>query len=111
MSATPAWPAVIQHRDDDELVYLEHWDDEDELARWRYDEADRLIDSKGECFLLRFDRERGLSEPVATGERIGLEDFSLIIQRHLFALAQTCITKVVLTDYMDGFRTLAMLED
>lgn len=109
-----SWPAVIQHREDAELVYidsLERWSSDTDLCDWRYDEEDRLIDSNGECFSLTFDSEQNRTRVERSEETVTLEEFTRMIQEHLFANAQTCISKVELRNYEDGFRTLAMLAD
>lgn len=107
------WPAVIWHRDDPELVYIKdgkQWNSDPDLAEWRYDERDRLVDSNGECFALAFDQASNRCSIEPTGKIIDLQEFSSLIQQHMFALAQTCVSKVECRSYEDGFRSLEMLE-
>lgn len=109
----PTWPAVIHHRDDAELLYINdqaQWDSDPDLSCWQYDADDMLIDSAGHVFSLAYDRHKDSTCFIEQERSISLEDFSRLVQNHLFALANTCITKVVLRDYSDGFKTIAMLD-
>lgn len=111
---SPEWPAVIHHRDDPELTYvedLEQWRNDPDLCEWRYDDDDRLIDSTGASFTLVFDTSTRRTTFEQTGTSVSLDEFAKLVQSHLFAMAQTCVSKVELRNYADGFATLAMLED
>ncbi len=111
-TTSPAWPAVIHHRDDAELLYIEdqqQWDSDPDLSRWRYDADDVLIDSYGHVFGLGYDQQQDKTVIIDKGDNISVDDFNELVKKHLFALANTCIPKVAMRDYDDGFKTIAML--
>lgn len=106
---TPRWPAVIKYRGDNELQWVadeDSWQEDRDLSGFFFDDSDRLIDSTGRLFRLPFDHERGCSRIVPSNELIPLEQFTRLIQAHLFSLAQTCLTGVVLKDFAEGIATV-----
>jgi len=111
---SPCWPAVIRLAGSDELVFVRDrtvWAADPDLSRHPYHSDDTLIDSRGRCFALHYDsatRAVGLDD---TGIVLSLEAFSALIQRHVFAHAQTCVAKVALTSYREGMRVVEHLGD
>lgn len=100
----PNFPAVLALHGSYELIYLaDHQAWEEEAAGLRLlPGQDRLIDSDG----VLFHADGDSCTLVAAGGRMALADFAALIGRHLFAQAQTCITKVGLDSYAEGMEIL-----
>ena len=106
----PEWPVIIKYADVDEVAFVRdqaHWNEDVELTDFRYTDDDVLIDSAG--FVLGFYRERpvGAVSLKETGQRLSPRQLSDAVQKHLSAVNQCCVSKIVFDDYA---RCFALLE-
>lgn len=109
----PYWPAVIQYRGDDELLYLADADDwQAQLAgqHFPFSEHDRLIDSRGRVFLPA-DAVDGGPSLRTSGETLGLDGFTLLLRAHAVRAGNCCAGKVGCRDVGEGIRLIARMED
>lgn len=86
------WPAVLQYRGDNELVFIaeqSQWDNDDELSGGRYDADDRLIDSTGRIFRLS-DKDPKL---LSTEQAISLDELVELIRLHMSEVGLCCVAK------------------
>lgn len=86
------WPAVLQYRGDNELVFIaeqSQWDNDDELSGGRYDADDRLIDSTGRIFRLS-DKDPKL---LSTEQAISLDELVELIRLHMSEVGLCCVSK------------------
>lgn len=89
------YPIVIQYCGDDELEYVASFQQlQSLLGSFVCDDA--LIDSQGFRYLCLHNGEFG--EPSA----FELAEFELVLQKHAFALANCCITKMRFTSFAEG---------
>ena len=111
---SPCWPAVIRLAGSDELVFVRDrtvWAADPDLSRHPFRPDDRLIDSRGRCFTLDFDRTTRSVVVHDSGSVLDLASFAALVQGHVFAHAQTCVAKVALTSYREGMRVVEHLGD
>ena len=102
----PEFPAVLALEGHEELIYLA-----DETS-WRQEadglqlipEQDRLIDARGALFAPSV---AGGGALRALGETMSLDEFGDRVRRHLFAQADTCITKAGFGDFAQGMAMVA----
>ncbi|MDE3272686.1 DUF4144 family protein [Pseudoalteromonas sp. G4] len=92
---TLSYPVVIHYCGDDELEYVESMEQlQSLLGSFVCDDA--LIDSQGFRYLCLHNGE--FSKPSA----FELAEFELVLQKHAFALANCCITKMRFTSFAEG---------
>jgi hypothetical protein len=105
----PNWPAIIRYRGEGELAFVENfqqWQHDPDLSEFVYQDGDVLIDSQGYFYLPQYDENTGSVELLASGERLPLQEFCGLVQMHLGALGQCCISKLDLASYEEGFRLI-----
>ncbi|USD66823.1 DUF4144 domain-containing protein [Vibrio sp. SCSIO 43136] len=91
-----SWPCVFKLDGDSELMYL---GSESllkiELDGLIWDSSDRLIDSKGHCYLVKAQGDSYVFE----SENVQLSLFAItqLIQEHEFSKAEVCLTKIQFT--------------
>lgn len=86
------WPAVLQYRGDNELVFIaeqSQWDNDDELSGGRYDADDRLIDSTGRIFRPS-EKAAGF---VSTEQVLSLDEVVELVRLHMSEAGLCCIAK------------------
>lgn len=106
MHNLPRWPAIIKYEGENELAFvsdLHEWQADRDLSSYSYHDGDMLIDSEGRCYHLLYDRKSASAVFMATGTSLSLEEFSVLVQKHLGAANQCCISKIALSSYREGF--------
>ena len=94
--ATLNYPVVIHYCGDDELEYVEsQYQMRDLLGSLVIN--DGVIDSSG-----NYHRVISNSELLQVNS-FNLEEFTLLLQKHAFALANCCITKMHFASFAEGF--------
>lgn len=86
------WPAVLQYRGDNELVFIaaqSQWDNDPELSGDHYDADDRLIDLTGAVF--KFSART--SELTHTGQSVTLAELVELIRLHMSEVGLCCVAK------------------
>ena len=87
------WPAVIQLKSDDELIFVSDYEEflsDTSIQNLLLQNEDRLIDSLGKVYLLG--KSKSL-EIIPTKSNLTLGQVQLILQRHLSSLGSCCIAK------------------
>lgn len=107
------WPAVIKYDGDDELIYIgsnEIWLRDAEAHLYNHNGNDCLIDSNGDIFSLDpvHDNER---KPVATGNRIGLQEFIKLVRIHASSSHRCCIDKIYFRSIAEGIGLIASMNE
>lgn len=101
------WPCIFKLDGDSELLYA---DSESklvtELEDLIWDDSDRLIDSCGQCFLVRADVDCYLFEP--TDIELTLHEVTLLIQEHEFSKAEVCLTKIQFPSIVEAIKSLSL---
>ena len=100
--ANPSFPAVLVLHGDDELIYLPDaaaWHDEAGHTRL-FPGQDRLIDVQGRSFA-PIPPAEGAADPADEGA-VTLAEFEQLLRRHLFAQAQTCVSKAGIGSFAEG---------
>ncbi|PWQ95497.1 DUF4144 family protein [Leucothrix pacifica] len=90
------WPAVIKYDGDNELGYVAsqlEWETDPDFSEFRYSEADQLIDSVGVIYSLE-EGSDGVASPKNTGNKISLDDITLMLREHASALENCCVSKL-----------------
>jgi len=106
MHDLPRWPAIIKYRGENELAFvgdLRQWQTDRDLSSYCYHDGDMLIDSEGQCYHLLYDRKSASAAFVVSAKSISLEEFSVLVQKHLGAANQCCISKIALSSFREGF--------
>lgn len=88
------WPAVLQYRGDNELVFIAgqtQWDSDNDLQRGGYDPDDRLIDSVGAVFSLSGHAQGVVA--VRTERRVSLDEMTELIRLHMSEAGLCCVAK------------------
>lgn len=86
------WPAVLQYRGDNELVFIagqSQWDGDTELSGGQYDVDDRLIDSTGRVFKL----SEGTSDFIAVEQELFLDEVVDLVRLHMSEVGLCCVAK------------------
>ena len=87
-----SWPAVLQYRGDNELVFIAgqlQWDSDTELSGGSYDADDRLIDSKGMVF-----RTSGqVQELLPVNQSVTLDEMIELVRFHMSEVGLCCVSK------------------
>jgi hypothetical protein len=107
------WPGIVKHSDDAELIYVcdqAEWDNEDDLARFEYDDSDVLIDSTGQVFGLSR-RENGGVEPVPRENTMSLAEILGLVKAHAACKGSCCVAKIYAPTIVDAFEIVASLQD
>ena len=107
------WPAIIKFPDDPELSYVSdqsQWDSDVDLHAARYDEADCLIDAKGDVYRLTT-AITGCVSPQRDGTVMSLEDILGLIKAHAAQNGSCCVAKLYAPTIQDAFRMLAALNE
>jgi len=105
------WPAIINHTDDAELVYVsdnEQWDGDADLNSFEYIATDRLIDSSGRIFNMT-DREEGVVKPKATGDIIELKVILGLVKAHAAQSGSCCVAKLYAPTIREAYKIVESL--
>jgi len=108
-----AWPAVLKHSGDDELIYIssaEKWQDDTELHQAEYDQADVLIDSAGAMFSL-VNKQGDYTPPEFRDERMSLEELLGLVKAHAAQQGSCCVAKLYAATISDAFKIVKSLDE
>jgi hypothetical protein len=106
---TVNWPAFIRFHGDDELLYVksrEQWDADPDLHVTRYDDEDRLIDSSGMIYFLKYSAGQSRVEVVDSGEQCSVDDLCTLLKAYFLCLQQCCVPKFYISSYAEGMKML-----
>jgi hypothetical protein len=106
----PVWPAIIRYAGVDEVTFVHdqaQWNADLELTDFRYTSDDVLIDSQGHVHGFECGQPVGPVSLKATDQRLSPQQLSDAVQKHLSAVNQCCVSKLVFDNYAECF---AMLE-
>ncbi|MGI3040035.1 DUF4144 family protein [Vibrio diabolicus] len=102
-----SWPCIFKLDGDSELMYLgSEARLKTELDDLIWDSSDRLIDSKGYCYVVKAEGDSYVFEP----ENVQLSLFSVsqLIQEHEFSKAEVCLTKIQFSSIEEAIRALSL---
>lgn len=105
MKMQPVWPAIIKHDEVNDVAYLANYDDwitDNSLCKFPYSEHDLLIDSRGSVFRLVYDSVSKTVSFIPETTSISLEDFSILLRKHLCTLNECCISKLSVSSFEEG---------
>ena len=100
----PAWPAVIRHHDDPELIYVASaaaLQQPDLLGALGYDEAETLIDVRGVEYTLHM-QDKKIS-PRSSGVVRTLYDILGLVKAHAAQTGACCIAKLYAPTIADAY--------
>jgi hypothetical protein len=101
------WPCVFKLEGDSELLFLaSECQFTSELDALIWDSADRLIDSTGQCYVVKQKDKSYVFEPE--GCALSLESITQLIQEHEFSKAEMCITKIQFPSIQKAIMALAL---
>ncbi|MCG7498836.1 DUF4144 domain-containing protein [Vibrio sp. Of7-15] len=102
-----SWPCIFKLDGDSELMYLgSERQLETEFDDLIWDGSDRLIDSKGHCYVVRTKDDSYVFEPE--GAQLKLVDVTQLIQEHEFSKAQVCLTKIHFSSIEEAIKSLSL---
>lgn len=99
------WPAIIHSAGEDDLIYISskhEWDIDPDLHFHPYSDGDVLIDSLGELYSLPYNDSEKTVVITKTGESIKLNDFNLLVKKHLSCLGNCCVSKLPILSFAEG---------
>jgi len=111
---SPVWPAIIRYAGVDEVAFVHdqaQWNEDLELTDFRYTDDDVLIDSQGHVHGFERVQPVGPVSLRATGLRLSPQQLSDAVQKHLSAVNQCCVSKIVFDDYSECFALLEKTAD
>jgi hypothetical protein len=98
------WPAVIQLKSDDELIFVkdeQHFLSDTDIQITLLQDEDRLIDSNGEVYNLRKNLKL---EIIPSKTTISLNEAKGLLQNHLSSLGTCCVAKFDAHSIKEAFR-------
>ena len=110
MTLTPSWPALIKHHDEHELIYVaseQAWLQDAQLNRFPYANEDQLIDSQGQLFRPVYQRQSQQVELQPLLCSLPLQDFNLLLRKHMCTQNTCCISKLTVSSFAQGFALIA----
>lgn len=100
------WPCVFKLDGDAELIFVATERElEEELDALIWDDSDHLIDSNGQCYLIRQLGGKPLFECVEG--QLSLQVVTELIQEHEFSKAEVCLTKIQFQSVKEAILSLA----
>tara|TARA_Y100001956_G_scaffold36970_1_gene36341 strand:- start:423 stop:743 length:321 start_codon:yes stop_codon:yes gene_type:complete len=101
------WPCIFKLDGDSELLYLgSNSQLVTELEGLIWDSSDRLIDSYGQCFLVKIEGDGYLLE--SEGIKLTLSEVTQLVQEHEFAKAEMCLTKIHFSSIAEAITSLSL---
>ncbi|MGF1702924.1 DUF4144 domain-containing protein [Photobacterium makurazakiensis] len=101
------WPCVFKIEGDSELLYLASEAQlNNELDALIWDCSDRLIDSNGNCYVVKEAGKGYVFEPE--GVQLSLDSITHLIQEHEFSKAEVCLTKIQFPSIQKAIIALAL---
>lgn len=115
------WPAIVKLAQHDELLYLAHQADWLALAslhQRQFVDADLLLDSLGEQYLIRATPTTIHENPIGElpnllkqQQKLSLTDFIKWVQKHANAIGQCCVAKLAFTTFAQGMEIVHSLDE
>ena len=99
------WPAVIKFHGEDELIFIydeAQWQIDFDQHSHTYTDDDVLIDAKGMSYQLHDNKNKKIIEVSEQGKQIPLDEFELLVKKHLVQLNQCCIAKFSIASFNEG---------
>lgn len=96
MASVIHWPAMIHCEGDDELTYvadMQNWLADNDLSSAYYDQADRLIDSQGQQFVLT-DLFDGVIKPLPLNRYLEISEVVSLLRNHFSVTGACCVSKI-----------------
>lgn len=109
-----AWPAVIYYQGDDELLYLSDgkaWSADPDVHCHPFSDGDTMIDSNGEIHALLYSNENRKVEIKNTGKTLGLDEFEVLVKKHLSLAGQCCVEKLAIKTFSEGIQLVSEADD
>ena len=107
-----AWPGVIKHSDDPEVIFVsgqDEWDSDADLRQFEYDEADFLVDSTGKKYKLTSSRN-GYVEPEPRDDSMTLQQFLGLVKAHAASKGSCCVAKIYAPTFHEAFKIIESLK-
>ncbi|WP_371187862.1 DUF4144 family protein [Thalassotalea maritima] len=107
-----AWPAVVKHDGEDELIYIvseQDWLNDEEMLLYVFSDRDVLIDSHGHVFSLP-----AVQQNMASTEVLGtatLENMIELAQLHAAVNQQCCVGKIGAGNIAEVMQIIASMQD
>ena len=108
-----AWPAIIKHQDEDELIYIHdqwEWNDIVSSAEYDFDDTDQLIDSNGNTFSIT-SPEHNSVDLRKSPETLHLETILGLVKAHASQAGSCCVAKLYAPSIKDAFTIVKSLND
>ena len=108
------YPVLLIYKNHDEIIYVsseKEWNESADLSLTPHPKSSFLIDSAGKKYSLNYDRLIKSNDIEHSVSEINLSDYSDLIKGHLFYHAQTCITKLMISSYEEGFAIVMRYQD
>ena len=100
------WPCILKFDGDAELMFLSSETQlANELDALIWDSSDRLIDSRGQCYLVSF--SDGSYRFDVEGNVLSLDAVTQLIREHEFSKAEMCLTKIQFPSIEKAIMSLA----
>jgi hypothetical protein len=113
MKLAPAWPAIIQHQDEDELIYIHNQDEWKNIAtssEYNFDYTDQLIDANGNIFFITFPQNNSIDLKLQP-ETLSLETILGLVKAHASQAGSCCVAKLYAPSIRDAFIIVKSLND
>ena len=97
------WPAVIQLKSDDELIYVANQEEflfDTSIQNLLLQNEDRLIDCSGKVYLLGKSKRL---EIISTKSTLTLIEVQSMLQHHLSSLGTCCVAKFDANSIQEAF--------
>ena len=113
MKLEPAWPAIIKHQDEDELIYIHNQDEWQNIvtsAEYDFDDTDLLIDSAGKTFAI-ISPDNNSIDLKQRPEILLLETILGLVKAHASQAGSCCVAKLYAPSIKDAFIIVKSLND
>lgn len=107
-----SWPVIVQFNGEDELMFIHdetEWHSDEDIHFHNYTDEDRLIDSNGDLYQL--DGSKNRVEIKTTGMSLPLNEFEMLVKKHLVYLNQCCIAKFAIASFAEGMDIVKKTEE
>lgn len=113
MKLEPAWPVIINHQDEDELIYIHNQDEWKNIvtcAEYDFDHTDQLIDSTGKTFSI-ISPDNNSIQLKQRAETLSLETILGLVKAHASQAGSCCVAKLYAPSIKDAFIIVKSLND
>lgn len=106
------FPVLLIYKNIDEIIYIgseSDWNNSVDLSKHPHPKSSYLLDLNGIKYSINFIDKQNKYKMLK--ESISLHFFSDLVKGHLFYMSQTCVSKIVLQSFDEGFNIIKSYQE